>query len=146
MIDNTKVYVLTSNGHIYYYSVSDDSFIDSGLIYASNLLNYFSFISNLDNTNDCDNLTDNGWYFAGGSSPNNWPKNGLSGILQDYYSNAYRHYQIVYLYESNNPVYIRHQTGTSWGSWTLINPINPLYNTKNNNIRKERDKAILVSF
>lgn len=134
MTDDSKVYVLTTNGHIYYYNTGTSAFADSGLTYASDLLNYLSYQGTLTSTDDLNNITANGWYVWGSDSPANSPASGKSGIAINYNVSSYRHYQMVFIYDDTTPAFIRHKKGSTWDVWGSLNPLNAIYNTKNSTI------------
>lgn len=119
MTDTSKIYVLSSNGHIYYYDDVSKTFIDSNLTYSNDLTNYLGTKSNidgLDNTYNLNDLTETGLYYIKGSSqPVNTPFPN-AGVIIVFYQNIDRFYQFAIDYKTLS-IYKRNFVTNEFTPW-----------------------------
>ena len=165
MTDTSKIYVLSSNGHIYYYDDVSKTFIDSNLTYSNDLTNYLGTKSNidgLDNTYNLNDLTETGLYYIKGSSqPVNTPFPN-AGVIIVFYQNIDRFYQFAIDYKTLS-IYKRNFVTNEFTPWKKsfdfnyfvnIDDLNKLtengysYLSTNNNIKNTPSKigGLLINF
>lgn len=165
MTDTSKIYVLSSNGHIYYYDDVSKAFIDSNLTYSNDLTNYLGTKSNidgLDNTYNLNDLTETGLYYIKGSSqPVNTPF-ANAGVIIVFYQNIDRFYQFAIDYNTLS-IYKRNFVTNEFTPWKKsfdfnyfvnIDDLNKLtengysYLSTNNNIKNTPSKigGLLINF
>ena len=124
MNDQTKTYVLTTNGHIFTYIKND--FVDSGLVYGITNLSVLGFGSIFYSNEtlptsykDFNNLPNNKilWY-SGINGLVNAPKENFSGcvITYSYIAEGGAKVQICYEQETNN-TFTRVFSSDKWTSW-----------------------------
>lgn len=131
MTDNSKIYVLSSNNHIYQYSSVSEKFVDTGAIYSkeTNILpiykqiitasNYSSLLPDLNSA-----LSDNIYnlLFASNSSeiPANLPVQP-TGYLETLIVLSNNNNNIKQLYVSKHFIFTRYFLHGSWSSWQQNN-------------------------
>ena len=129
MIDPTKVYVLSSNMHIYYYNGSQ--FVDSTIAYAGGtaiMSGYYSLLNTSTMwesfSNDFNNLVANKIYLCNQPSSvvlTNAPYSTFNGLVMCF---NHRDTTTSGLFQlAHNPtrgLYYRECWGTTWGSWKHI--------------------------
>ena len=128
MTDNTKVYVLTTNMHIYYYNGS--AFVDSTIQYSAGtsimsgydtLLNTATQWENFNN--DFNNLIPNKIYFC--SQPTsvvltNAPYSTFNGVVMCVNHREQTNGVVQYAHNPPRGLYIRQCWGTTWYDWKKI--------------------------
>ena len=125
MIDTTKIYVLTTNGHVYYYNGT--AWTDSGLVYGASSLSFTGAII-VNSTSDLDDINNalvNRVYVINSNEIPNLPITGKGTLLTFNYqlptSNpASRNGEVQIYITSGNFVYERIYWAGSWLSWKQI--------------------------
>lgn len=128
MTDNTKVYVLTTNMHIYYYN--GGAFVDSTIQYSAGtsimsgyntLLNTATQWKNFNN--DFNNLIPNKIYFC--SQPTsvvltNAPYSTFNGVVMCINHREQTNGVVQYAHNPSRGLYVRQCWGTTWYDWKKI--------------------------
>lgn len=129
MINHGKIYVLTSNNHIYQYSVSLEQFYDTGAIYSSTDTGLPTFATLINPTTysellpDLDSATENNIYqlllSPTGNKPLNLPVTP-SNTIETLFVMKTSNNDIKQIYFSNKALYTRYKYhGQSWTSWQV---------------------------
>ena len=118
MTDNTKVYVLSSNGHVYFYN---NGFKDTGLIYGVNNLFFTGGSTNIAASTQLADLNDtlpNRVYVFDKASTANLPVSNFRGVVITFDNNENKAYQYQVAISLNNDRYERINTGDgNWSDW-----------------------------
>ena len=162
MINNEKIYVLSTNGHIYYYNGS--AFYDSGLVYGETPTgtyvdagNNFLFASTYENVlPDANAPKFNSYYVyfssndvATGKFTKNLPNIGeLTGLL--FSTKTISDYSgcLQLFYDFNNyNIYARQNTGNNnWNEWKLFNSTNKIIHVGNGYEYSSFSKALINTY
>ena len=141
MTDHDRIYVLSSNNHIYQYNSSSNQFTDTGAVYSS-IDNALSVITSIVNSNnysvnlpDLNDALDNSIYsllFASGANkPLNMPVDGDSKIHALFTIKTSSSKKQIYF--TNDSSYTRHKyLSGDWTPWTPLSETYPVIITNSN--------------
>ena len=124
MTDTTKVYVLTTNGHVYSYK--NGAWTDSGYVYGTNNL-FFQAGTTVTSSSQLSSLGDalpNRTYLIGINSPDTLPDfpTGATqyGNLITFNHVAGNDAMVQFWFDSNGGMFARNHWGTNWNDWSDI--------------------------